>query len=179
MLRRQRSNTSFRDMVALSGWLFADLLLALSVIFIAATPVGIQPKPIPTVPPTAIPPAKTVVIPTPTPVGLEQTKYRLTINVDAAGLLNNDSAAENNFKQQVRNWSVLRGRSAGLVIAYDGAPDASQIGNAQDVDKKIYALLSELGHENFVFSRAAYYDPLYVLGNDSNTVSIDVYLFAR
>ncbi len=48
-----------RDTVLLSGWLFADLLLALAIIFLANTG-GIQLKPIPTPTPT--------VTPTPTPI---------------------------------------------------------------------------------------------------------------
>lgn len=51
----RRHRTSQRDMIALGGWIFADLLLGLAMLFFTANTVG-QPPPTPTpVPPTATP----------------------------------------------------------------------------------------------------------------------------
>ncbi|HEU0116832.1 MAG TPA: hypothetical protein VFQ80_19215, partial [Thermomicrobiales bacterium] len=49
MFRRRQTNQ--RDMIALGGWIFADLLLGLAMLFFTANTVG-SPAPTPTPPPT-------------------------------------------------------------------------------------------------------------------------------
>jgi len=163
-----------RDTVLLSGWLFADLLLALAVIFLSANTVGVKPRVIPTSIPT--PTAR----PSPTPLPrLELSRYRITLTIDSNGLLNGSPSAINDLKQKIRGQAVLRGRTAGLVIVYGGAPDVTQVTRAQTVVTKVISVLVSLGNEGFVFTRTSYYDPLYILNGDANTTVIDIYLFAR
>jgi len=163
-----------RDTVLLSGWLFADLLLALAVIFLSANTVGVKPQVIPTSIPT--PTAR----PSPTPLPrLELSRYRITLTIDSNGLLNDSPSAINDLKQKIRGQAVLRGRTAGLVIVYGGAPDVTQVTRAQTVVTKVISVLVSLGNEGFVFTRTSYYDPLYILNGDANTTVIDIYLFAR
>jgi len=163
-----------RDTVLLSGWLFADLLLALAVIFLSANTVGVKPRVIPTSIPT--PTAR----PSPTPLPrLELSRYRITLTIDSNGLLNDSPSAINDLKQKIRGQAVLRGRTAGLVIVYGGAPDVTQVTRAQTVVTKVISVLVSLGNEGFVFTRTSYYDPLYILNGDANTTVIDIYLFAR
>jgi hypothetical protein len=169
-----------RDTVLLSGWLFADLLLALAVIFLSANTVGVKPKVIATPIPTPTPTPTLAPTPSPTPLPrLELHKHTIVVSIDANGLLNNSPDAINSLKQEMRAQSILRGRSVGLVIAYGGASDDSQIGKAQAVAVKVMSVLMSLGSGGFAFSRASYYDPLYLLGGDINTAVIDVYLFAQ
>nr|BBH93139.1 hypothetical protein KTA_13380 [Thermogemmatispora argillosa] len=166
-----------RESTLLAGWLFADLLLGLAVIFLAATTYARLPPPA-TPTPTPTPPLGT---PTPTVLPrLELHHHRFTVNVDANGLLTNDAGAIASLKRQVRAQSFLRGRTAGLVIVYDGAPTVDAIGTALDVSRKVMGLLAEMGRqERFAFTCTSFYDPLYTLGQDQATVTIDVYLFTE
>lgn len=164
-----------RDTTLLGGWLFADLLLALFVVFLAANTVG--SKTLQMLTPV---PSSTVAVVTPSPLPrLELHKNRLTLPIDPNGLLNNSPTAINALKQEVRSQSVLQGRTAGLVIAYGEAPDTSQIPTAQEISIKVMGVLQSLGQQGFVFTRTSYYDPLYVLYGDPNFTVIDVYLFAK
>lgn len=167
-----------RDTVLLSGWLFADLLLGLAVIFLAANTVGVRPQIIPT--PTPVPTLIPTVAPTPTSLPrLELQPHRITLTIDTAGLLSNSSTAINDLKSQIRAQGFLQHRRAGLVIAYGSAPDPSQIQRAQSIARQVMATLQSLGNEGFVFEQSSYYDPLYNLyTSNPNTIVIDIYLFA-
>jgi hypothetical protein len=168
-----------RGIFPTAGWLFADLLLALAVIFLSANTIGSKPKVIatPTITPSPTPILITV---TPTPLPrLELNKHRFVLPIDPNGLLNNSLDAINSLKHEVRSQTILQGRTAGLAIVYVGAPDPSQIARALSIATKVITVLQSLGNGGFVFTRTSYYDPLYVLyGNDAVT-SIDIYLFAE
>ena len=167
MSKQYRKNSSSPSMVSV-GWLFADLLLALAVLFLLANTVGSPLKPMPT--PTQIP--------TQLP-RLELTFHEFKINIDPNALLNDSQSTINAVKQQVRAQAFLQGRSAGLVIVYGGAPDTSQIGQAQAIAGKVYNVLKMLGKEGFAFTRASYYDTLFSLYSTNTIVILDVYLFAN
>jgi len=166
----QNGRRTGRGMFPLAGWLFADLLLAMMMIFIVASAVGTyippSPKPTPTPKPTASP-------------RLELRFHRFTINIDPVALLGNNPSSINDVKRQVKSQVFLRGRSAGLVIVYGGALNDAGIDTALNIADKIYAVLAELGREGFVFSRASQYDPLYIFGSDPTIVAIDVFLFSQ
>ncbi|GAC1629778.1 MAG: hypothetical protein NVS4B7_18440 [Ktedonobacteraceae bacterium] len=176
-----------KDTIMLSGWLFADLLLALAILFLAANTVGAKPQPIPTPTPvpTLAPTATFTPTFTPTPTQeprLDFSPQRITLTgIDYQGLLNNSQSAANDVKQKLRGQSVLQGRSVGLTIVYDGAPTDGDIQQADSVDGKIYNVLKGLGKEGFAFQRSSYYDndPLYTLGNTPDIVTIDVFLFRQ
>ena len=94
-----------------AGWLFADLLLVLAMLFLAANTLGIHPppptpKPTPTVTPTQAPLAQ-----------LEQKYHEFPIYVDRQAFLANDPAAVSSVTQQIVSQAFLRGRSAGLIVA--------------------------------------------------------------
>lgn len=160
-----------------AGWLFADLLLALAMLFLAANTFAIKPPP---APPKHV--KKPIVKVTPKPTALPRLElqfHEFTINVDPNGLLNGSQGANASVEQQVKAQAVLRGRSVGLVIAYGGAPGDAQIGQAQAIAGKVYSVLKTLGRQGFAFSRSSYYNTLYDLGGSTNIVTIDVYLFAQ
>ena len=176
MSKQYRKNSSSPSMISV-GWLFADLLLALAVLFLLVNTVGspLKPKPIS---------KKAVVTPTLTPIPtqlprLELTFHEFKINIDPSALLNDSQSTINAVKQQVRAQAFLQGRSAGLVIAYGGAPDTSQIGQAQVIAGKMYNILKMLGKEGFAFARASYYNTLYNLYSPNTIVILDIYLFAN
>jgi hypothetical protein len=174
-MRQPQRRTRQQDTILLSGWLFADLLLALSVIFLVnntAFHAPARPRPTPTPPVVAV-------TATPTPVPhLELTPYRIKINI-------NGSNSGNMVRQQVQHDKNLQGRRVGLVIIYTGAPTDNDIGIAQQTDEQIKASLQSLDTSGF--SAASYYDrsdltpstDLYVLDQPSSFVMLDIYLFAQ
>ncbi|HEU5376620.1 MAG TPA: hypothetical protein VFV38_14375 [Ktedonobacteraceae bacterium] len=179
-MRQPGRNRRFqmRDTMLLSGWLFADLLLALFVIFLSANTVGVKPQPIPTPTPTAL----VTLSPTPTPLPrLELTYHSLRLPIDAAGLLNNSPGAQQALAREIRAQAFLQGRTVGLVVAYGNAPDASQIPTAQTIAQKVMNVMKTIGQgpQGFAFTRTSYYVPLFNLGGDLNFTEIDLYLFAR
>lgn len=171
--------------VLMAGWLFADLFLALAIIFISSSNTSgikalVSTTPTPTqiiVTPTSSPTPTPVVTPSPSPLPrLELNKRRVILaNMDTGGLLAGTQTATNDLDQRINNQEFLQGREVGLVIVYGGAPDDVSIGNAQGVAQKVMDDLHSLGS----FTSASYYDPLYTLGNPTTTVVIDVYLFAK
>ena len=174
---QQRNPKTMRDMTILGGWLFADLLLALFVIFMAAQPtIPLKIFPTPTPTPTPTPIAGVTVTPTPVP-RLELKPHRFQLTVDYVGLLSDTPSAIAGVQQQVRGQSILHGRSVGLVIAYGGAPDDASIPQALSIASKVYNVLAGMGQQGFAFQRASYYDPIYYFGNDPSVVIVDVYLF--
>ncbi len=173
-MKKRRLPEDIRGSLSMSaGWLFADLLLVLAMLFLAANTMGTHPPPAP-------------VRATPTPMAipqLEQTYHRFTVKVDTQALLNNDSNSVNWVIKQVTGQSFLKGRSAGLIIAYGGSPDDGSIPNAENIAKKVYSIVLGLGTPGSkyynTFSNIRKYDPLYILGGDVNSISIDIFLFSQ
>lgn len=170
----QRHNPrTMRDMTILGGWLFADLLLALVVIFMAAQPAfpKVVPTPTPTPTPTATPSL---------PIAqLEQHYHRFPVHVDRTAFLNNDPAAVNSVKQQIVSQSFLQGRSAGLIVAFGTASADCAGERAYAVAQKVYNLVHQLGQTDPAFQKTVAYDTLCNLGSDVNMITVDIFLFAQ
>jgi hypothetical protein len=169
IMRGRHTSGRSRDLLSLGGWLFADLLLALAMLFFTtsiivqpAHPVHIKPTPTPKVQPP-----------------LELIGHRIMVTIDAAGILNNSSAAIQSVEREIRGMPILRHRSAGLVVAYGGSPTVYQINTAVEIADKIYTILGMLGKTDFVFTHSKFYDSLFRLGMDENTVILDIFLFSR
>ncbi len=179
MRRMEHKSRQSRNTILLSGWLFADLLLGLAVIFLVADH-SIFKEP-PKITPTAqITPTPTV---TPTPIPHLETAYvPIELTADTDGIDNNSADAINNLKDQIRGRNELKGRSVGLAIVYTGSPTTSDddISRAQRISQKVMDnVLKSLASEGPVFQRAAYYDPLFYLHKDKNLVLFHFYLFAQ
>ena len=154
-----------------AGWLFADLLLALAMLFLIANTIS-QP-PVQARKPTATPTATAA-----PPLRLEQGYHRFSITIDPAKLLNNDVSERNAVIQQVKGQTFLHNRSAGLIIIYGGAPTTADIGTALNVANAVYSILIDLGKHDPTFGRVSKYDPLYLLGGDPTVMKLDIFLFA-
>ena len=164
---RRRSQSRTRDIVSLGGWLFADLLLALTMLFfISGVVVSAPVKPAPTPTPTS-------------PPRLLLNHLRITLTIDPFGVLQNNPAAIKSVEQQLRARSELHHRNAGLVIAYGGAPYVGQVNMALSIAQNMYGIMRDLGRQGYVFGRAVYYDPLYELGGSQSLVILDIYLFTQ
>jgi hypothetical protein len=155
-----------------AGWLFADLFLALTIIFLSANALASKPKVAvtPTVKPTA----------TPLP-SLESGKQSFGLTIDPDGILANSQNAINSLEHEIQSQKILHGRTAGLVIVSGGAlgPNIDQITRAKNIALKVMDILRTLGRRGFAFTRTSYYDPLFLLYNTDTMTYIDVYLFKR
>jgi hypothetical protein len=166
-----------------AGWLFADLLLAVAMLFLAANTVSI-PKP-PATPvakhPTHVP-SKPTQTPTPNPRVLEHNYCRIPLNIsDLTGFQNSLSSAENQLEPQLNaidQHGFLRGRKVGIAIAYGGANDGNE-GRGVNVANQTYGVLRDLATRNTPFAGTSFYDNLFTRLFSPNTVIIDVYLVVR
>jgi len=178
MKRFARENLS-KTFMGSVGWLFADLLLALSMLFLLANTISL-PKPplVHAQKPTAK--ATSTLKPTPTPPPhLEQNYHPFTITIDPNKLFSNDAGERNAVIQQVEAQQFLNNRHAGLIVAYGGAPTDNDIGTAFKISDAIYGILLDLGKHDPTFSGVARYKHLYTLGASPTTVEIDIFLFAQ
>jgi hypothetical protein len=178
---RPYNKRTLRDMTILGGWLFADLMVALMVIFLAAQPAF--PKIIPKTPTPGITPTVTVATtPTPTPEPrLDFNFHRIrSDSVDFAGILANKPSAVQALEQFINSQTIIHNRSVGLALVYDGAPTDNDIGDAQNIAQAVINnVLKVMGRKGGPFQRASYYTPIYLFGPGHNTVVIDVYLFQQ
>lgn len=106
MIRQPDYKPRVRDTVFMSGWLFADLLLALAILFLAANTIGIK------IPPP--PPPKLVV----TPTHLDSTSSNCTNHLSeyqCTVTLTETADSQGNV-----NWTAVSDISTGLVFTPPG-----------------------------------------------------------
>lgn len=187
-----------------SGWIYADLFLALVVLVIVAVTIGLtRPSPpantavaptptatptatptvVPTATPTPLPPTATPLPPTPTPQRppLSLTPVTFTITVDYAGLLaaQNGTALQNTeqaIRQQLANETQC---VAGLVLTSSGTPTdyVADLNEQDNVATQVNVAMQALGNQGFVFQQAVYHHPLTALFSPFGYVSIEIYLY--
>lgn len=107
---------------------------------------------------------------------LSLLRHRINLTVDYRGLLSGNQQAIAATENQIASKSILQGQSVGFAIVYDGAPTDGDIQQADQVDRRIYAILQGMGG---TFQDASFYNdsPLFTLGEDPSQVAIDVYFF--
>ena len=163
MARRRSGRDSGELVFGSIGWLFADLMFALAMAFLVATTVGrpADPKQPPPASPSPSPSFKK---------GLESRPVKIVVSVDAGGLLSGDRSARSALQRKVRENARLRGRQAGLVLAFGGTAD-----QGPEIARKATDALRELGDQGFVF-----HDTLYKAYHDTNAgtdrLTLDIYL---
>jgi hypothetical protein len=182
MSRRFRDD--FRGSLVIPvGWLFADLLLALAMLFLVANTVPPPKKAITLTPtPTLIP------TPTPTPKvaqSLDPNPLRFSLeNLDYYGLLQNppsDSALKA-IECQVQSQTKSLVRRAGFVIAFGGAvaPDGTvNPSNGNLVAGRVEDVLRTLGKDGYIFVGTVYQDPLHDLESNLGVVELQIYLYTQ
>src|SRR5205085_470797 len=157
------------SLIVPAGWLFADLLLALAMLFLVANTmsphkVTIKPKPTIQISPT---PLKT---PSPSPTSniliLEPLKVSIRISgLNTDGLLASDPGAISDLERKISDWIRQHGfqnRRAGIAIVYSGASSlsASDADRATSIAGEVYIVLNMLGHHRFVFCHTVHFDAL-------------------
>ena len=127
-----------------------------------------RPSKVPSPSPTAVPPQR-----------LEQNYHTFIITIDRNKLLDNDSGAKSTIINQVQGQKFLRGRSAGLIIVYGGAPTINDVNTALSIAQIVSDTLLDFGKKDATFAKVSTYNPLYLLGGDLSQVRIDIFLFAK
>lgn len=176
IMKRKILKEDIRGSFSMSaGWLFADLLLVLAMLFLAANTMGIHPPP----PVVHVTPTPT---PSPTPkilAQLDPSHHPFTIDVSRAAFLKNDPAAITTVKQAIISH-IPAGRSVGLIIAYGTASSNCQSEGAYAVATDVYTLVHQLGQSDpATFGRAVPYGPLCNLSDNINQIEVDMFLFAQ
>jgi|SRR5579883_913471 len=172
-MKKNRLSDDFRGPFSMAaGWLFADLLLVLAMLFLAANTMGVHPPPPPT--PTAMPNTPKV------QAQLEQRFHRFVVPVNRDAFLRGDAGAVRSVKQRISGQSFLKGRSVGLVIAYGTISPNEDCQTAYTVASEVYSLVRQLGKSDpATFGKAVTYDKLCNIRDDVNQITIDIFLFVQ
>jgi hypothetical protein len=177
MSRRSSKSGTGINLFNATGWLFADLFVALAMAFLVANTVGTIPPPFTHATPTPTP--TPMITPTPIPPrALDLKPITITLRVDPAALLTNNPQEIASIEQQVRAVPQLSGRSAGLVLAFGGASGVNPSYGLQVAQKVDTDVLTALGSQGYVFQNTVYRE-FFNLDLPPSTVSIDVYVFKQ
>lgn len=198
-IHMQPFKSQHRDTISLSGWLFADLLLALAVMFLVISPVGslvhapVINTPTSTMKPsaantlatsTATPPSTTT--PTLTPslvpqlqstarVGLDLTPVLISVFAPPADILGRRPETLGTLRKQIegqlRNYT---GRRAGLVITL-GYHDASNQGVRMSVigNDLLKSSFPQIFQDSLM--KEFWYSPMS--GSPQGTIVFEIYFF--
>jgi hypothetical protein len=161
-----------------TGWLFADLMVALAMVFLVATALGF-PTPSKSAAAHHPAPKKSPAVKHPE-AALDFKYVTITIpNLDYNGLLNNSPAAINSVRKAILSDAGIRSRRAGLVLLFDGATsqDLSSQALAINVDRKLQDILRDLGTQNVLFQVAVYRNFLDLVKLTANNFHMEIYLF--
>lgn len=179
MPRRGREGQDARPGPAffgMTGWLFADLLLALAVIFLVANTVAHVPAPPPTPTPT---PLATATPAPPNVLDLDYIIVQLT-QVDYAGLHQKNPGAIEAIERQIITDPRLMGKCAGLVLSFGGSVGESNgIGTqaATDVDEIVLPRLGKTDHKDFRTFAVAISRPFFAPTKPVGSIELDVYVY--
>lgn len=134
-----------------TGWLFADLLLALAMVFLVASPSGENFNPIATPPPPCTP------TPAPKPA-LNTRSMEITVTYDPAAIPSAQSQVRSAITKQFKTkypGQQLEQSHAGLVILFGGAPLIADSNASVSNDKAFFSrvlLAMGKGSAPFVFT---------------------------
>lgn len=173
MQRQRRGRSNGHTLFGMTGWLFADLFVALAMAFLVANTVGQLLPPIV----KHTPPPTPTVIPTPTQLpALDLKPISLTIQMDYQGILSGNAGAIAAAEQQLRAATQLHGHRAGLVLTFGGSNGVGTTAALQIAQQFNARVLANLGSQGYVFIETVYRS-FFSLGTDPGQVQIDVYVF--
>ena len=188
MGERYRRRTSARDgtlghsMFFSTGWLFADLLLALALTFLLATTAGTPPKASSGQPPpsgTASPSPSSSPSPSASPTGHPQpaldfgfVDVKMTINPYV--VLAGKPSAIDPILAAVAAKPQLKGRVAGLVLLFAG-DDNGTFSQWLQLDQEAWALLNRSGKNKAIFDAVP--RDFQTHGGPSSQFDLQIYLF--
>jgi hypothetical protein len=155
------------------GWLFADLLLALGMLFLISSTIGVAPRPTPKSTPTPTPTPRNALI-------LEHNYCQIVLTVtDPGNFQTNQLSADDQLEPQIMRIAFLQQRKVGIAITFGGVKDDGDEGRGQLFAAITYKVLQDLGTKSTIFRITSYFNPLFTYVYNSNQVIIDVYLVAQ
>lgn len=163
----RKKNAMRQNMFTQVGWLFADMFLAMTMIFLSTSTIG-----------TYTPP-QSKATPTPHQVGLDPHPQDVSMTVDMNALLNGD--ADSYVQQQVKAQlaSYLHSHpygKAAVVLTFGGGPQNDiDTQEAQDTN----AILQHMGsQQHYVFNHSDIsYNNFIDLGSDYGAIYIEIFFF--
>jgi hypothetical protein len=170
--RRRRANQASQlgnSLFGGTGWLFADLMLAIAMAFLVANTVGVH-----------TPQHKHhkirhhKVLPCHQPPIDRGHPVKVTMTIDPAGIIAGAGRAQAHVRQKVESNSKLAGQRADIVLMYTGNAQGST--NAVDLDKKIKSILTGKGSQKSIF-RDALFLPEQELDAEDTYSQLKIYLF--
>jgi hypothetical protein len=167
-------DTSGHLLFGRTGWLFADLLLALALVFLLATTVGaVPPAPTHSTPkPTGSSPAQ------PPPLQLDPVHITFTI-ADPVGLASGSPSAIAAVRATIlKMTSGIKERSAGIVLLFGGNGNGAQDPPWEQVDQGVENVLKSLSGTGQLFHQETRYMPFLNIASPSQ-FAMDIYLFAE
>jgi hypothetical protein len=154
-----------------TGWLFADLLLALALTFLVATTVVTQPPPTHPRPHVSQTPTPT---PTPTPKPTGSTEPALDLAYVTVNLtINPGAVSAAAVRQAILANPRLAGRQAGLVILFAGGDSSSP--QWEQLDSQVWGILKSMGDATSLFNVAV--SRQFWGGGPLTTIELNIYLF--
>jgi|GEM_PF-1178436 hypothetical protein len=172
-----RYSTSGHSLFGGTGWLFADLLLALALAFLLATTVGsAPPKTPPKTSPTALPTHKQGGGSPQQPPPLELDPAHITFTIaDPAGLAAGSSSAVAAVRATIlQKTRGIKSRSAGIVLLFG---DDSSDPTYEQVDQGVENILKSLSGTGPLFHQETRYVSFLNLRGPTQ-FAMDVYLFS-
>lgn len=145
-------------MAAIAGWLFADLLLAFSIVVLGTQ--DPPPRPRATSTPT----------PTPTRLALERQYVEVSLTVDPDTAANGEESAISAIRRAIRDQGArLQGRRAGIVLTF-----GAQHSGGESFAHNVNDLLDDA--DGGLFGDVATRD-FQLLGASGGAVLLNIYLF--
>ncbi|TDD78008.1 hypothetical protein [Actinomadura rubrisoli] len=150
--------------LAVAGWLFADVLLAFSIVVLGSEPAppAARPSPSPSPSPT----------PSPTRLGLEHQPVTLELRISPEGAAKQRDTAVGTLRQALHRVPKLYGRRAGMVLTF--AANNNTAADGEQLARSVNALLPQADPTLFHSTTTRYF---HSLSNPSGWVELDIYLF--
>lgn len=132
-----------KSIFALAGWLFADMFLAIMMIFIVASTVGRYD-----------PPVDQAETQTPQISGIDLYPQKISIMVNVFYLIHDDPTALKSVRDQVSSKLYEnRARKAGIVLTFGCGPN-----DGQDtmISEHVNTALQKLSSQHFIFDKTVF-----------------------
>jgi hypothetical protein len=170
-----------------TGWLFADLMVALAMVFLVATTVGFPPIPHVQPPPKHSTHTRKSPVPQSSPV-LDLHYIDIQFTIDPADLVNNGSTARSQIQAAISGNSELASHCTGqlssgcvgLVLLFGGVPtpDPADYHYGKQLDDAVMKVLTGgLGSESSLFQVALSRD-FYNNGAMTSQFEVNLYVFS-
>jgi hypothetical protein len=167
-----------------TGWLFADLMVAIAMAFLVATTVGFPPI----VHRVGKHPTSSHPIEAPQPA-LDFNYVTIDLAIDPTGLLNQEPAVTASIGSQILQNASLKSKCAnepqsgcvGLVLLFGGDPQSSlgsDYSYAESLDKSMWRLLQGLG-QNGIYFRRAINRNFINFGGLTTEFELNIYVFKK